>query len=101
MKKIITKYIAEIKGIGKKGFFHLFAVNGLVYVIGFASQLFVAWILDPADIGRIKIMQTYIGLAALLGGFGFNTSLLKLAFENCSEEEKNDFLNNVRPVFHF
>lgn len=89
----MNKYRIEVQSIAKKGFFHLFAANGLIYVFGFASQLFVAWILDPADIGRIKIMQTYIGLAALLGGFGFNTSLLKLASENCSEEEKTDFLH--------
>jgi O-antigen/teichoic acid export membrane protein len=93
MRKKTIKYISEIKNISQKGFFHLSTVNGFVYVIGFASQLFVAWILDPADIGRIKIMQTYIGFAALLTGCGFNTSLLKLASENCPEEKKNDFLH--------
>ncbi len=93
MKAQFDYYIREIKNIGKIGFFHLFAVNGLVYVIGFVSQLFVAWILDPADIGRIKIMQAYIGFASLLGGFGFNVSLLKLASEKRSEDEKADLLH--------
>lgn len=93
MKTLLINYSREIRGIAKKGFFYLFAVNGFIYIIGFVSQLFVAWILDPADIGRIKIMQTYIGLAALLGGFGFNTSLLKLASEQRSEEEKVDLLH--------
>lgn len=93
MKSTLNKYRIEVQSIAKKDFFYLFAANGLIYIIGFASQLFVANILDPADIGRIKIMQTYIGMASLIGGFGFNTSLLKLASENCSEEEKVDFLH--------
>ena len=93
MKTFQINYLREIQAITKKGFFHLFAVNGFIYIIGFVSQLFVAGILDPADIGRIKIMQTYIGFAALLGGFGFNTSLLKLASEQRSEEEKVDLLH--------
>jgi O-antigen/teichoic acid export membrane protein len=81
MLTLLNKYISEIQNIGQKGFFYLFATNGLILIISFISQLFVAGILDPVDIGRIKIMQTYIGLASLLGGFGFNTSLLKLASE--------------------
>lgn len=93
MKTCFNKYIVEIRNIAQKGFFYLFATNGLIIVIGFVSQLFVAGILDPIDIGRIKIMQTYIGLASLLGGFGFNTSLLKLASEQRSEEEKVDLFH--------
>jgi O-antigen/teichoic acid export membrane protein len=93
VRTLLNKYISEIPNIAKKGFFYLFATNGLILVIGFVSQLFVAGILDPVDIGRIKIMQTYIGLASLLGGFGFNTSLLKLASEKRSEEEKADLLH--------
>lgn len=93
MKTYFIKYISVIQNIAQKGFFYLFATNGLIVIFGFVSQLFVAGILDPVDIGRIKIMQTYIGLAALLGGFGFNTSLLKLASEQRSEDEKIDLLH--------
>jgi O-antigen/teichoic acid export membrane protein len=93
VKILHFNYFTEIQSIAKKGFFHLFAVNGLIFVTGFVSQLFVAGILNPADIGRIKIMQTYIGMASLVGGLGFNTSLLKLASEHRSEDEKADLLH--------
>ncbi len=93
MKTLFNKYYSEIQNIARKGFFYLFATNGLIIVIGFVSQLFVAGILDPVDIGRIKIMQTYIGLASLLGGFGFNTALLKLASDQRSQEERVDLLH--------
>jgi O-antigen/teichoic acid export membrane protein len=84
----IKAYSAEIKNIAQKGFFHLFTTNGLILIVGFASQFFVAGILEPADIGRIKIMQTYISLATIICGLGFNTSLLKLASEKITEHEK-------------
>ena len=57
-------------------------------IVGFASQFFVAGILDPADMGRIKIMQTYINLSALICGLGFETSLLTLVSASGDEAEK-------------
>lgn len=87
MNRTIKAYYAEIKNIAQKGFFHLFTTNGLIIIVGFASQFFVAGILEPADIGRIKIMQTYISLATIICGLGFNTSLLKLASEKITEYE--------------
>lgn len=77
MKEIVSKYIYEIKNVAQKGFFHLFRVNGLIYLIGFASQLIVAGLLDPVEIGRIKIMQAYVGITSLIVGLGFNTSMIK------------------------
>jgi O-antigen/teichoic acid export membrane protein len=71
-----------LKGIAKKGFFHLLSANILIQVFGFGSQLLVAWLLSPEQLGQIKIMQTYLGIALLISTFGFNTSTLKL----CSEE---------------
>lgn len=77
MRHTISAYITEIKNVAAKGLFHLFTANGLIYLVGFASQLFVAGMLDPIDIGRIKIMQAYIGLTSLGVGLGFNTSMIK------------------------
>jgi O-antigen/teichoic acid export membrane protein len=88
VNKTFEKYSIEIKSVAQKGFFHLFTTNGLIIIVGFASQFFVAGILEPADIGRIKIMQTYISLATIVCGLGFNTSLLKLASENIKEQER-------------
>ncbi|MCK5136217.1 MAG: oligosaccharide flippase family protein [Bacteroidales bacterium] len=93
MKAFINKCLAEVKNVGEKGFFHLFTAKGLIYIVGFGSQLFVAGILEPEDIGRIKIMQVYIGLSALIGGFGFNVSLVKMASDKRSMEEISDMLH--------
>jgi O-antigen/teichoic acid export membrane protein len=88
-----NKIILEIKIISEKGFFHLFTLNSFILIIGFASQLFVAGMLSPADIGRIKILQTFIGMASLIGGFGFNTSLLKLVSDEKYVYEREKLLN--------
>ena len=88
LKKQLSFYLKEIRNVANKGFFYLFTVQGLIVVIGFANQFFVAGFLDPTDIGRIKIMQTYLNLAALICGLGFDTSLLKLASEDRTDDEK-------------
>lgn len=77
------------RNISKKGFFHLLSANLLIQIVAFASQLFVAGILAPDDIGRIKIIQTYLSIFIIIGGLGFNSSTLKLCSENKSIEERN------------
>lgn len=71
-----------------KGFIDLLTSNYLIQIVSFASQLFVAWFLVPVDIGRIKIMQTYMNLAIILGGMGFNSAILKTCSEDREEGEK-------------
>lgn len=79
---MIEKIKNILKDIYSKGFFHLFSANSLIHVIEFGSQLFVAWILLADDIGRIKSFQSFAAIAVVIGGLGFNTSILKL----CSEK---------------
>ncbi|WP_238531609.1 oligosaccharide flippase family protein [Nitritalea halalkaliphila] len=80
--------------MAQKGLFHLLSANGLIFIAGFASQLFVAGFLDPIEIGQIKIMQTYIGFAGILGGLGFNVALIQIASKDgVSEIERNQYFN--------
>ncbi|MDD4969660.1 MAG: oligosaccharide flippase family protein [Paludibacter sp.] len=84
-----------IRNINNKGFFHLLSANLLIQVVAFGSQLFVAGILSPGDIGRIKIVQTYLTIFSIVAGMGFNSSTLKLCSENRTEEEKKSFLQSA------
>jgi O-antigen/teichoic acid export membrane protein len=79
----------------KIGFFHLLSANTFIQIAAFASQLFVAGILPPEDIGRIKILQTYLALFIILGGFGFNASMLKLCSENRSPDDKRKLFSSA------
>jgi len=77
-----------INNIRQKGFFHLLSANVLIQVVAFASQLFVAGILSPDDLGRIKIIQTYLSIFSIIAGMGFNASTLKLCSENRTKDEQ-------------
>ena len=77
-----------LKNIHGKGFFHLLSANVLIQIFAFGSQLFIAGILPPDDIGRIKIILTYLSIFSIIGGMGFSTSTLKLCSEDRSSEER-------------
>ncbi|MCH8903435.1 MAG: oligosaccharide flippase family protein [Bacteroidetes bacterium] len=84
-----------LTSIYRKGFFHLLTANFTIQIVGFLSQLFVAWLVSPEDMGRIKIMQAYTTIAAIVAGLGFNTSVLKLCSEKRTLEEKRALFNNA------
>lgn len=88
MKLRLPNKLDIITNIREKGFFHLLSANLLIQVVAFASQLFVAGILAPDDIGRIKIIQTYLSIFSIIAGMGFNASTLKLCSENRTSEEQ-------------
>lgn len=82
----------QLKLISQKGFFNLLTANVFIQIVSFGSQLFVAGILSPEDVGRIKILQTFLGVLTIVGSMGFNSSTLKL----CSE---NRPINEVQSIF--
>lgn len=82
-----------IKKVEQKGFFHLLSANLLIQVFAFASQLFVAGILSPENIGRIKIIQTFFSVFLIIAGMGFNASTLKICSENRTYNENADYFN--------
>ncbi len=84
-----------IKNITKKGFFHLLSANLFIQIISFASQLFVADILVPEDIGRIKFIQTLISIFTIIGGLGLSASNLKICSEKNSEEYKQKIFSSA------
>jgi O-antigen/teichoic acid export membrane protein len=78
----------NIKSIRNKGFFNLLSANILIQLFAFASQLFVAGILSPDDMGRIKLIQTYLSIFSIVAGLGISGSTLKLCSENRTEKEQ-------------
>ena len=82
----------QLSNLTSRGFFHLLSANVLIQAVAFASQLFVAGILSPDDVGRIKVIMTFLSVFSVIGGMGFNGSTLKLCSENRSQGE-------VRQIF--
>lgn len=89
MKAIIDNKLDIIRNIQQKGFFHLLSANMLIQIVAFSSQLFVAGILAPEDMGRIKIIQTLLTVFSIIASMGFSASTLKLCSENRSIEEQS------------
>lgn len=92
-----------LRDIINKGFFHLLSANFIIGFLGFGSQLLVAKFLSPIELGQIKVMQSFIGTATILAGFGFNTAVLKLCSEKRSMKErafifKRNFYYTVVPI---
>jgi len=86
------KIKTQITENSSRGFFHLLSANVLIQAVAFASQLFVAGILSPDDVGRIKVIMTFLSVFSVVGSMGFNGSTLKLCSENRSQSE-------VRQIF--
>ena len=55
----------------KKGFFHLLSANYLAAFLAFITQMLIAWWLTPADIGRIKVLQSILGIMVVFSGLCF------------------------------
>ena len=91
-KTFISSPIIRFKNlfriIENSGFFHLLSSNLLVQLFGFGSFFLVAWLLVPADFGRILILQSYIEIFSVFCGLGLTTSVLKLCSEKRSQGEK-------------
>lgn len=77
-----------LKDIQNKGFFHLLSANFIIGFLGFGSLLLIAKFVTPIELGQIKAMQSFIGVATILAGFGFNTAVLKLCSEKRPIEER-------------
>ncbi len=95
MQSAINTVKTLFRNIREKGFFHLLSANLLIQVFAFASQLFVAGILSPDDIGRIKIIQSYLSIFSIIAGMGFNASTLKICSENRTPKENATFFNSA------
>lgn len=87
------KILQLLKDITAKGFFHLLSANFIIRFLGFGSLLLVAKFLTPTELGQIRVMQSYIAVAAIVAGFGFNTAVLKLCSEKRPIEEKSYVFN--------
>ena len=52
------------------------------------TQLYIAWLLLPEDLGRIKILLTFMTFGFTAGGLCLNVSALKLCSENRSPNDE-------------
>lgn len=95
MDKHLSDFYYFVKNVKEKGFFHLLSANVLIQVFSFASQMFVAGILSPEDVGRIKVIQTYLALFSIIASMGFNSSTLKICSEGRGRKENSKYFSSA------
>lgn len=77
-----------LKKVNEKGFFHLLGSNFLISFLGFGTVIFVSKLLEPTEIGNVKLIQAYAAFFIMLGTFGYNISTLKLCSEKRTKVDK-------------
>ncbi|PER02692.1 glycosyltransferase [Bacillus cereus] len=83
------------KGV-KVGFFHLLSANILLQIAGFGGQIFLTRVLSVEDIGRIRILQSFLGILIMVATIGINTTVLKLCSEKINNKDRQAiFLNSM------
>lgn len=65
----------------KKGLLHMFSANMLNQFLGFGSLLIVTKILQPSEVGALKIIQSYVAVCLTLATFGFPSAIIKFCAE--------------------
>ncbi len=94
---IKKKIKSTLNRISKIGFFHLLSANLILQIVGLGIQIFLARILSVDDIGRIRIIQSFISIATIIAGLGVNTAILKLCSEDIDNNKKKIiFINGIK-----
>jgi len=99
----MSRVLQLLRDVINKGFFHLLSANFIIGFLGFGSLLLIAKFVTPIELGQIKAMHAFIGVATILAGFGFNTAVLKLCSEKKPLEErafifKQNFYYTALPI---
>lgn len=98
MRRLGTTRIV-LADIARKGFFHLLSANFLVNLLAFGSQIVVVRFLTAVELGQVKTLQSFVSVAVILAGFGFNAAVLKLCSEKRPPEEREEiYLRNLRYI---
>ncbi len=99
---MIQKINIQFKKLLDKGFFHLFFSNFLIQFMVFGSQMLVAGLLLPEDLGRIKVLQTIIDVASIIAGGGLVVAVLKMVPETSNKTKQKYILQySLRHAFLF
>lgn len=79
----------------EKGFFHLLATNFFRQFLGFGTILLVARFLTPAELGNVKVIQSWAALFFIVAGFGYSSGILKFCSEVRDTTEKETILRRT------
>lgn len=83
-------FLSGFRTLSHTLFANVFA-NGLATI----GILVLAYILAPADMANIRIIQAYVTIGICIGSLGFSTGVLKFCAENQGEAQERGLLSRV------
>ncbi len=89
---MIKKAKSIIQFSKDKGLIHMFALNILIFFLHLLIQTVFITYLNPTDLGRVKIIESFLNIITLIIVFGLNTSILKLCSERIKDNLKLKYL---------
>ncbi|UII81569.1 oligosaccharide flippase family protein [Flagellimonas sp. CMM7] len=92
---MFAETLRKLKSILRKGFFHLFFSNFLAQFMVFGSHMLVASLLLPEELGKIKVLQTFVDVASIIGGGGLIVAILKIVPQSTKKAKQYFVLQYV------
>lgn len=92
-KKLLREITLVLNKIMNVGFLHLLSSNILLQFAGFGGQVFLTRFLSAEDIGRIRVLQSFLGIILIIATLGINTAILRYCSENIEQEKKQKLFN--------
>ncbi|NNE69518.1 MAG: oligosaccharide flippase family protein [Rhodothermales bacterium] len=88
--------------LARKGLLELISANFMMQFVGFGLLVLLPRFVSEAEVGQIKVLQTYADLLVIVAGLGMNTAVLKLCSERRPVEELRAMLRfSVTRTFGF
>jgi O-antigen/teichoic acid export membrane protein len=81
--------------LARKGLLDLISANFMMQFVGFGLLILLPRFVSEAEIGQIKVLQTYTDLFVIIAGMGMNTAILKLCSEKRPDTERLAFLKKA------
>ncbi|MBO6576730.1 MAG: oligosaccharide flippase family protein [Rhodothermales bacterium] len=78
--------------LARKGLVELISANFLMQFVGFGLLILLPRLVTEAEIGQIKLLQTWTDLLVIVAGLGMNTAILKLCSDRRPVGEKQALL---------
>lgn len=89
---MITIIFDMLKKAFSKGLLHMFSANYLTQILAFGSILFVSKVLSPAELGAVKIIQSYVAVCITFAMLGKTTAIIKFCAETKEIVQRENML---------
>jgi len=86
---LVSRLRLEYNRASRFGYIDMLFAQIFTLIVSSGTQFFVLKLITNDNLGRIKIMQVFVGFGSLIGSLGINTAIIKFVSEMSDTREKN------------